>query len=98
MFVDGYTDTDCSNTENNNIIPIFNIYFFFNFIFIFVLSLSYRKWVVGLNINDPDTKKWTQGLICPHPRAIYMYDHVFYHNIQTSSPLKPLGQLKPNFM
>ena len=24
--------------------------------------------------------------------------HVYYHNIQTSSPLKPLGQLKPNFM
>ena len=24
--------------------------------------------------------------------------HVYYHNIQTSSPLRPLGQLKPNFM
>ena len=24
--------------------------------------------------------------------------HVYYHNIQTSSPLKPLGQLRPNFM
>ena len=24
--------------------------------------------------------------------------HVYYHNIQTSSPLKPLGQSKPNFM
>ena len=23
---------------------------------------------------------------------------VHYHNIQTSSPLKPLGQSKPNFM
>ena len=24
--------------------------------------------------------------------------HVYYQNIQTSSSLKPLGQLKPNFM
>ena len=24
--------------------------------------------------------------------------HVYYHKIQTSSPLKPLSQLKPNFM
>ena len=24
--------------------------------------------------------------------------HVYYHNIQTSPPLKPHGQLKPNFM
>ena len=26
------------------------------------------------------------------------YIHVYDHNIQTSSSLKPLGQLKPNFM
>ena len=26
------------------------------------------------------------------------YIHVYDHNIQTSSPLKPLGQSKPNFM
>ena len=29
-------------------------------------------------------------LICPQPGAIYMT--VYYHNIQTSAPLKPLGQ------
>ena len=34
-----------------------------------------------------------QGLICPHPLAIYMYV-----NIQTSSALIPLGQSKLNFM
>ena len=26
------------------------------------------------------------------------YIHVYDHNVQTSSPLKPLGQSKPNFM
>ena len=26
------------------------------------------------------------------------YVHVYDHNIQTSSPLKPLGQSKPNFI
>ena len=26
------------------------------------------------------------------------YIHVYDHNIQTSTSLKPLGQLKPNFM
>ena len=31
-----------------------------------------------------------QGLMCPHPWAIYI--HVYLHNIQTSSLLKPLGQ------
>ena len=62
MYVDGYTDTDCSNTENNNIIPIFNIHFFFNFIFIFVLSLSYRKWVVGSDGPMIDYNRKSVGL------------------------------------
>ena len=36
-----------------------------------------------------------QELMCPPPRGNI---HVYFHNIQTSSPLKPLGQSKPNFM
>ena len=37
---------------------------------------------------------WAQGVVCPCPGAIHLYDH----NIQTSSSLKPLGQSKPNLM
>ena len=37
---------------------------------------------------------FTPGGCLPQPRG---YIHVYDHNIQTSS-LKPLGQLKPNFM
>ena len=40
-----------------------------------------RKWTVSLNINNSEKKKkkkkkkknGTQGFICPHPGAIYMY-------------------------
>ena len=56
--------------------------------------MSCRKWAVGLNINDSE-KNWTPGAHMPPPQGNI---HVYYHNIQTSSPLKPLGQLKPNFM
>ena len=35
------------------------------------------------------------GGCLPLPRG---YIHVYDHNIQTSSPLKPLGQSKPNFI
>ena len=35
-------------------------------------------------------KKWTPGAHVPPPRGNI---HVYYHNIQTSSPLKPLGDL-----
>ena len=55
---------------------------------------SCRKWVVGLNINDSE-KKMDLRAHMPTPGGNI---HVYYHNIQTSSPLKPLGQLKPNFM
>ena len=40
-------------------------------------------------------KNWTPGAHLPQPRGII---HVYYHNIQTSSSLKLLGQSKPNFM
>ena len=53
-----------------------------------------RKWAVGLNINDSE-KNWTPGAHMPPPRGNI---HVYYHNIQTSSPLKPVGQSKSNFM
>ena len=49
---------------------------------------------MGLNINDSEKKMDLRAHI-PTPRGNI---HVYYHNIQTSSPLKPLGQLKPNFM
>ena len=39
-------------------------------------------------------KNWTPGAHLPPPRGNI---HVYYHNIQTSSPLKPLGESKPNF-
>ena len=39
---------------------------------------------------------WAQRVVCPCPGAIHV--HVYDHNIQTSSSLKPLGQSKPNFM
>ena len=48
---------------------------------------SCRKWEVGLNINDSE-KNWTPGADLPQPRGII---HVYYHNIQTSSPLKRLA-------
>ena len=35
------------------------------------------------------------GGCLPLPRG---YIQVYFHNIETSSPLKPLGQSKPNFM
>ena len=52
------------------------------------------EWEVRLNINDSE-KNWTPGAHIPPPLGNL---HVHYHNIQTSSPLKPLGQSKPNFM
>ena len=39
---------------------------------------------------------WAQGVICICPGAIIA--HLYDHNIQASSSLKPLGQSKPNFM
>ena len=39
---------------------------------------------------------WAQRVVCSCPGAVYI--HVYDHNIQTSSSLKPLGQSKPNFM
>ena len=38
---------------------------------------------------------WAQRVVCPMSRG---YILVYYHDIQTSSSLKPLGQSKPNFM
>ena len=39
---------------------------------------SCRKWAVGLNINDSEKKNGPQGLICPHPGAIYMYITIIF--------------------
>ena len=44
--------------------------------------MSCRKWEVGLNINDSE-KNWTPGAHVPPPRGNI---HVYFHNIQTSSP------------
>ena len=35
------------------------------------------------------------GGCLPLPRG---YIHVYFHNNETSTPLKPLGQSKPNFI
>ena len=35
------------------------------------------------------------GVCLPLPRG---YIHVYFHNNEISSPLKPLGQSKPNFI
>ena len=50
--------------------------------------------LVGPNINDSE-KSWTPWDHMPLPRGNI---HAHYHDIETLSPLKPLGQSKPNFM
>ena len=40
-------------------------------------------------------KEMTPGAHMPPPRGSI---HVYFHKLQTSSPLKPLVQSKPNFM
>ena len=60
-----------------------------------VMPLTYftaRKWEAELNFNDSENN-WTPGAHVPRGNI-----HVYFHNIQTSSPLRPLGQSKPNFM
>ena len=49
------------------------------------------KCAVGLNINDPG-EKWSPGAHMPQARGSI---HEYFHNIQTSSPLKLLSQSKP---
>ena len=46
----------------------------------------------GQNIYVYENNLSKDGCL-PLPRG---YIHVYDHNIQTSSPLKPLGQFKPN--
>ena len=53
-----------------------------------------RKWANGQNIYVYE-KIWSPWDCLPLPPG---YIHVYDHNIQTSSPLKPLGQSKPNFI
>ena len=50
---------------------------------------------VGLNINDSEKQKLNPRAHMTPPRSNI---HVNYHDIQTSSPLKLLGLLKPNFI
>ena len=52
-----------------------------------------RKWANGLKIYDSE-KLWTPGVGLP---PSWGNIRVYYHNIQRSSSLKPLGQSKPNF-
>ena len=52
------------------------------------------KWANGLYMYDSENK-YTPGTGLPPSRGNI---HVFYHNIQISSSLIPLGQSKPNFM
>ena len=53
------------------------------------------EWVNGLKIYDSE-KMDPRGSSPPPWGNIHV--HVYYHNIQRSFSLKPLGQLKPNFM
>ena len=53
-----------------------------------------RKWANGLKVGNSE-KNWTPGVGLPPPRGNIL---VYYNNIQRSSSLKPLGQLKPNFI
>ena len=46
-------------------------------------------------LNNTDNEKIFDPPGLPLPRG---YIHVYEHHFQTSSPLKPLGQSKPNFM
>ena len=57
-------------------------------------SKTGRKWADGQNIYLSE-KNLSQGGCLPQPRG---YIHVYDHNIQISSSLKPLGQSKPNFI
>ena len=52
------------------------------------------KWANRQKINGFE-KKLTPGAGLPPPRGNI---HVYYHNIQRSSSLKPFGQSKPNVM
>ena len=45
--------------------------------------------------KQTNKKTMTPGGCLPLPQG---YIHEYDHNIQTSTSLKPLGQLKPNFM
>ena len=51
-----------------------------------------RKWAVVLNINDSEKKMDSRVSSAPTPGQYTV--HVYFHNIQTSSPLKPPGQSK----
>ena len=60
-----------------------------------LIDKSCRKWTIRLNINISEKEKLD-------PRCSYATIqgniHVYYHNIQTCSPLKHLCQPKSNFI
>ena len=53
-----------------------------------------QEMAIGLNIND--SERMDPRVHMPPSRG-NIHVHVYFHNIQTSSPLKPLGQSKPDF-
>ena len=55
----------------------------------FLKGKNLQEWANGLKICDSEKKNGPQGLVCPHPRAMYMYITIIF--IQRSS-LKPLDQ------
>ena len=59
-----------------------------------LMGKSLWKWANGLKIYDSENK-CTPGAGLPSPRGNI---HVYYHNIQKSSFLIPLGESKPNFV
>ena len=60
-----------------------------------LMGKTCRKCTTGLNINDSE-KNLTPEAHMPPPWGNNI--NVYYHNIQTFSSLKLLGQSKPNFI
>ena len=60
----------------------------------YLMGKTYWEYANGQKINV-NGKFWPLGGCLPLPRG---YIHVYFHNNETSSPLKPLGQSKPNFI
>ena len=80
--------------QEKNFIPDFQVHRKYAiFVPDYLIGKTLWKWANGLKIYDSENK-WTPGAGLPPPWGNV---HVYYHNIQRHSSLKPLGQSKPNF-
>ena len=64
------------------------------------LNVIGREKLAGIGQNNNDSEKRLDPCCTPEDGLPHSWGsmHVYYHNIQTFSPLKPLGQSKPNFI